>query len=233
MIVTIDGPAGAGKSTAARALARVLGYEFLDTGAMFRAVALAATRAGIALADEAGLSRLLAGVRLEMAAGRVSLDGEDVSGQIRTPAITAGSSVVAASAVVRPRLASLQRQIVAGRDFVCEGRDQGTVVFPDAACKFFLTADPEERLRRRDADLRSRGTVVQIDALRREQAERDYRDSHRELAPLRPARDAILVDSTGRTLDEIVSLMEGEVCRRIATASPASRGSKAERVIDG
>ena len=217
MIVTIDGPAGAGKSTAARALALALGYEFLDTGAMFRAVALAATRTGIALADEAGLARLLAELRLEMAAGRVSLDGKDISGHIRTPEISAGSSVVAASAVVRPRLAALQRQIVGGRDFVCEGRDQGTVVFPDSPCKFFLTADAEERLRRRVEDLRSRGTIVEIDVLRQEQAERDHRDSHRELAPLRPAPDAILVDSTGRTLEEVVSLMEGEVRRRSAS----------------
>lgn len=217
MIVTIDGPAGAGKSTAARALARSLGFDFLDTGAMFRAVALAALRAGVALTDEAGLSRLLARLRIEMAGGRVSLDGEDVGGHIRTPEISAGSSVVAASAVVRPRLASLQRRIAIGRDFVCEGRDQGTVVFPDAPCKFFLTADPEERLHRRVADLRSRGTVVEIDVLRQAQAERDYRDSHRELAPLRPAFDAILVDSTGRTLEEVVFLMEGEVRRRAAS----------------
>ena len=218
MIVTIDGPAGAGKSTAARALARILGFDFLDTGAMFRAVALAAMRAGVALTDEAGLSRLLADVRLEMADGCVSLDGEDVSGHIRTPEISSASSVVAASAVVRPRLAALQRRIVAGRDFVCEGRDQGTVVFPDAGCKFFLTADAEERLHRRAGDLRSRGATVEIDALRGEQAERDHRDSHRELAPLRPAADAILVDSTGRTLEEVVSLMEGEVRRRSANA---------------
>ena len=220
MIVTIDGPAGAGKSTAARALARALGFEFLDTGAMFRAVALAAMRAGVPLTDEAGLSRLLSEVRLEMVGGRVSLDGEDVSGHIRTPELSAGSSVVAASAVVRPRLASLQREIVLGRRFVCEGRDQGTVVFPDAPCKFFLTADAEERLSRRAEDLRSRGTAVEIDTLRREQAERDHRDSHRALAPLRPAPDAILVDSTGRTLDEVVSLMEGEVRRRIVGGLP-------------
>jgi CMP/dCMP kinase len=218
MIVTIDGPAGAGKSTAARALARSLGFDFLDTGAMFRAVALAATRAGVALTDEAGLSRLLADLRLDMADGRVSLDGEDVSAHIRTPEVSAGSSVVAASAVVRPRLAALQRQIAAGRNFVCEGRDQGTVVFPDAPCKFFLTADAEERLRRRGEDLRSRGIRVEIDALRHEQGERDHRDSHRELAPLRPAPDAILVDSTGRTLEEVVSLMEEEVRRRSASA---------------
>ena len=220
MIVTIDGPAGAGKSTAARALARALGFEFLDTGAMFRAVALAAMRAGVPLTDEAGLSRLLSEVRLEMASGRVSLDGEDVSGHIRTPELSAGSSVVAASAVVRPRLASLQREIVLGRRFVCEGRDQGTVVFPDAPCKFFLTADAEERLRRRAEDFRCRGTAVEIDSLRREQAERDHRDSHRELAPLRPAPDAILIDSTGRTLEEVVSLMEGEVRRRIVAGPP-------------
>ena len=217
MIVTIDGPAGAGKSSAARALARTLGFEFLDTGSMFRAVALAALRSGVHLSDEAGLSRLLADVRLEMVAGRISLDGEDVSATIRTPEVSVGSSVVAASAVVRPRLASLQRQIATGRNFVCEGRDQGTVVFPDAECKFFLTADAEERLRRRVGEMEARGTVVAIDELRRDQLERDYRDSHRELAPLRPASDAIHVDSTGRTLEEVVSLMVEEVRGRMAS----------------
>jgi cytidylate kinase len=216
MIVTIDGPAGAGKSSAARALARRLGFEYLDTGAMFRAVALAGRRAGVRLDDEAGLRVLLASLRLEMPAGCVLLDGEDVSHLIRTPEISAGSSVVAASAVVRPRLAELQRQIAAGRNMVCEGRDQGTVVFPDAGCKFFLTADPDERFRRRLDELQQRGQQVHAEALRRQQQERDERDAHRELAPMRPADDAVLLDSTDQTLEQVVERMELEVRRRLA-----------------
>jgi cytidylate kinase len=217
MIVTIDGPAGAGKSTAARALAARLGFEFLDTGAMYRAVALAALRAGVAWDDAAGLAGLLEHIQLEMPPGRVLLDGEDVSGLIRTPEVSSGSSVVAASSPVRSRLAALQRQIAAGRDMVCEGRDQGTVVFPDAACKFFLVADVEERLRRRARELEARGQTVDLDQLRREQAERDQRDSSRDLAPLRQADDAVLVDSTGMTHEQVVESMEREVRRRMRT----------------
>jgi cytidylate kinase len=216
MIVTIDGPAGAGKSTAAKALAKRLGFEFLDTGAMYRAVALAAMRARVALDDEAGLKTLLARLRLEMPAGRVLLDGEDVSAAIRTPEMAQGASVVAVSAVVRPHLAELQRQIAAGRDMVCEGRDQGTVVFPCAGCKFFLTADPEERLRRRARELEARGGRIDLDQLRREQAERDARDAGRALAPLRAAEDAVVLDSTRLSLERVVERMEQEVRKRMA-----------------
>ncbi len=216
MIVTIDGPAGAGKSTAAKALAKRLGFEFLDTGAMYRAVALAAVRARVALDDEAGLKTLLARLRLEMPAGRVLLDGEDVSAAIRTPEMAQGASIVAVSAVVRPHLAELQRQIAAGRDMVCEGRDQGTVVFPCAGCKFFLTADPEERLRRRARELEARGGRIDLDQLRREQAERDARDAGRALAPLRAAEDAVVLDTTRLSLEQVVERMEQEVRKRMA-----------------
>src|SRR5438067_1380445 len=142
MIVTIDGPAGAGKSSAARMLAQRLGFEFLDTGAMYRAVALAALRAGLDLHDQAGLTRLLTTLTLDMPPGRVLLNGEDVTTAIRTGAVTAATSPVADSPAVRRHLVALQRAVAAGRDVVCEGRDQGTVVFPEAACKFFLKADP-------------------------------------------------------------------------------------------
>jgi cytidylate kinase len=214
MIVTIDGPAGAGKSSAAKALALRLGFELLDTGAMFRAVALAGLRAGIPLEDQDALAALVARVRIEAAAGRVILDGEDVSALIRTPEVSNGASVVAASAAVRPRLAALQREIARGRNIVCEGRDQGTVVFPDAGCKFFLTADPGERFRRRLDELRERGQAVDAEALRREQEERDRRDSGRELAPLRPADDAVQLNSTALSLEQVVERMEQEVRRR-------------------
>jgi cytidylate kinase len=217
MIVTIDGPAGAGKSTVARSLAARLGFEYLDTGAMFRAVALAARRAGIAWDDQTGLAGLVTRIRIEMPAGRVLLDGEDVSALIRTAEIAGGASVVAASAVVRPRLADLQRQIAAGRDMVCEGRDQGTVDFPDAGCKFFLVADAEERLRRRASDLEARGETVDLEALRRAQAERDQRDAGRDLAPMRPADDAVHLDGTALTPEQVVDRMEQEVRRRMRT----------------
>src|SRR5437867_1791398 len=157
MIVTLDGPAGAGKSSASRALARRLGFEFLDTGAMYRAVTLAGLRAGLDLNDQDALARLLADFQLELPGERVLLNGEDISGQIRTPEVTAASGPVASSPVVRRRLGEMQRTLAAGRNMVCEGRDQGTVVFPDAVCKFFLAADPEERARRRQREFLQRG----------------------------------------------------------------------------
>jgi cytidylate kinase len=217
MIVTIDGPAGAGKSTAARALAARLGFEFLDTGAMYRAVALAALRAGIDWTDDDGLQRLLESLRLEMPAGRVLLGEEDVSALIRTPEVSHGASVVAARKVVRLKLASIQRQIAAGRDMVCEGRDQGTYVFPEAGCKFYLHADPEERLKRRARELEAKGERVEIDELRRIQAERDQRDASRDLAPMRPADDSVQIDSSALSLEEVVARMEQEVRRRLET----------------
>lgn len=216
MIITIDGPAGAGKSSAARALAGRLGFAFLDTGAMFRAVALAAARAGVGWADDAALAGLMPRLHLEMPpGGAVLLHGEDVSGLIRTPEMASGASQVAASAAVRPALAAMQRRVAARGSIVSEGRDQGTVVFPDAGCKFFLVADPEERVRRRARELQARGRAVDLDGLRREQAERDDRDARRALAPLRPADDAVRIDSTALSLEEVVGRMEAEVRRRL------------------
>lgn len=216
MIVTIDGPAGAGKSSAARALAKRLGFDFLDTGAMYRAVALAAQRRGVSLDDEAGLAQLLASVELAMPpGGMVILNGEDVSAAIRSPEVTAGSSPVAASRVVRLRLVQLQRELALGRNLVSEGRDQGTVVFPDALCKFFLTADAEERARRRQAEMAARGERAELDAVQGAQAARDLRDAQRELAPMRPADDAIVLDTTGLGFADVVDRLFAEVQRRL------------------
>jgi cytidylate kinase len=214
MIVTIDGPAGAGKSSAARALAKRLGFEFLDTGATYRAVALAALRAGIDLRDQDALAKLLGGLRLEMPpGGKVLLNGEEVTALIRSQEVSEGSSVVAASPVVRPWLVRLQRAIAAGRNMVSEGRDQGTVVFPDAACKFFLVADPTERARRRQRDLAARGENADLQEILRAQEVRDRRDAARDLGPMVPAADAILLDSTPLTLEQVVDRMEREVRR--------------------
>ena len=235
MIVTIDGPAGAGKSTAARALARSPGLRIprhrgdvprrrprrhAGRGRARRTrPACPASWPACASRWPPAASRSTARTSAGRSARRKSRRGR----RSWRPARSSG----------RVSRRSSGRSST-GRDFVCEGRDQGTVVFPDAPCKFFLTADAEERLRRRAGDLRSRGTAVEIDALRREQAERDHRDSHRELAPLRPAPDAILVDSTGRTLEEVVSLMEGEVRRRIASAPSGDvrRRRQRESVMD-
>ena len=216
MIITIDGPAGAGKSSAARALARRLGFEFLDTGAMYRAVALAALRAGINLRDEPALAELVASLRLEMPpGGRVLLDGEDVTAQIRIREVTTATGAAADSPAVRRRLVQMQRAIAEGRNMVCEGRDQGTVVFPDAACKFFLSADPRERARRRHDELAARGEVESLDAVLQAQEERDRRDAARNIGPMVPASDAIILDSTRMNLDQVLEFMENEVRKRM------------------
>jgi cytidylate kinase len=216
MIITIDGPAGAGKSSAARTLAQRLGFEFLDTGAMYRAVALAALRAGVNLRDEPALAELVASLRLEMPPGaRVLLDGEDVTVQIRTREVTAATGAVADSPAVRRRLAQMQRAIAEGRNVVCEGRDQGTIVFPDAECKFFLSADPVERARRRQAEMEARGERIELEQLLREQEIRDERDAARDLAPMKPAADAVLLDSTKQSMEQVVEAMIAEVRRRV------------------
>jgi CMP/dCMP kinase len=213
MIVTIDGPAGAGKSSAAKALAQRLGFEFLDTGAMYRAVTLAALRAGIDPSDAEGMGRLLEGMKLELPPGRVLMNGEDVTREIRTGVVTAASGRVADSPVVRRRLVAWQQALAAGRDMICEGRDQGTIVFPDAGCKFFLVAAPMERGRRRRLEMAARGEHMDLEAVLRAQEERDQRDAARDLAPMVAAPEALVLDSTHLSLGQMVDLMEKEVRR--------------------
>jgi cytidylate kinase len=220
MIVTIDGPAGAGKSSAARLLAQRLGFEFLDTGAMYRAVTLAGLRVSCDLQDSTALARLLDTIHLEMPPGQVLLNGEDIAPLIRTPQVTAASGAVASSPAVRRKLVECQRAIAKGRDIVCEGRDQGTIVFPDALCKFFVFADPVERARRRHRELQMRGDTITFDAILQAQQERDARDVARDIAPMVPASDAISLDTTALTLEQVVSRMEQEVRARAAGARP-------------
>ena len=186
MLVAIDGPAGAGKSTVARAVARALGFTYLDSGALYRAVALSGAR------DPGALD-----IRFE--GDRVLLDGEDVSDAIRTPAISQEASRRAADPAVRAALLDRQRALIAGGDWVAEGRDIGTVVAPDAELKVFLTADPEERARRRAAEL-----GADVDVVLRDQALRDEQDRSREHSPLEPAADSVEVDTTGLSIDEVV-----------------------------
>jgi CMP/dCMP kinase len=214
MIITIDGPAGAGKSTASRRLAQRLGFEVLDTGAMYRAVGLAAIQAGIDPGHAEGLEQLLRTLHLEMPPGRILLNGKDVTKQIRTAEASAASSLVAEKPVVRFRLVEWQREAAQGRNLVSEGRDQGTVVFPDAACKFFLVADPAERARRRQREMEARGEWVDRNMLLQAIEERDHRDAARDLAPMVPAANAVLLDTTSLTLDEVVDRMEAEIRRR-------------------
>jgi cytidylate kinase len=211
MIITIDGPSGSGKSSAAKGLAARLGFEFLDTGAMFRAVGLAVQRAGVDPRDSTALSASLASISMQMPPGEVRLNGQDVSALIRTPEISKLASELGTVAEVRTMLAEAQRAIAAGRNMVCEGRDQGTVVFPDAACKFFLTAELEERGRRRWLELQSAGSSVTFEAVLEQLKDRDTRDSSRLLAPAKPAPDAIIVDTTRLTLPQVLDRLEQEV----------------------
>ncbi len=183
MIVTIDGPAGAGKSTAARELARRLGFEYLDTGAMYRAVTLMCLRAGVDLSDQDVVADLARRTRIDFRGGRLFADGEDVSDEIRTLRVTEECRYVAANNVVRGLLVDLQREIAGRRDIVTEGRDQGTVAFPAAECKFFLTADPLKRAERRQKELEEAGETVDIEQLVAAIRERDERDRTREVGP--------------------------------------------------
>lgn len=220
-IIAIDGPAGAGKSSVARRLADALGYVLVDTGAMYRSVALAASRATVAWDDAAGMSQLahslvekhaLAFERDAALGVRVRLGGEDVSDLIRTPEIAQGASLVSAHPGVRRALLDLQRQAGEAGGVVLEGRDIGTVVFPDAEVKFFLTASAEIRAGRRHAELVSKGQQVSFEETLADVKRRDAQDEGREVAPLKKADGAVLVDSTSLSLEETVASMLG-VCR--------------------
>jgi cytidylate kinase len=219
-VVTIDGPAGSGKSTLARLLADRLGFRFLDSGAMYRALTLKALRGGVDPADEDATAALLRRTEIRLADGsggqRAYLDGEDVSEAIRGPAVTAAVSRVAAHRRVREGMVERQRAFVRegrGRGVVVEGRDIGTVVFPDAAVKFFLDAVPEERARRRAAQTGG-PAEVELEAMRR----RDAADAGRAVAPLRAAGDAEAVDTTGRTVEQVLEDLLRKVRGRLKGA---------------
>ena len=211
IVVTIDGPAGAGKSTVAKKLARSLEYRLLDTGAIYRTVALLSSRAGIDWQDEAGLADICQSLdiqfRFEDAVNHVVVAGTDVTSAIREPEISRGASHVSAHPAVRASLLDLQRRLGEHGGVVVEGRDTGTVVFPTAGAKFFLTASPEVRARRRHAELTARGVAADYQAILDEIVARDQRDTERELAPLTRAEDAVLVDSSDRPVEQVVASM--------------------------
>jgi cytidylate kinase len=216
LVVAIDGPASAGKSTLARALARALGYTYVDSGAMYRVVGLAAHERGIALADRSALAALVAGLdftlRPDPTGQRVILEGRDVTDAIRTPAAGERASQVAAIPEVRAGLVTRQRALGAAGGIVMDGRDIGTVVFPGADCKFFVTASVAERARRRAAELGSPDD--QLASIKRQIEIRDQRDTERAHSPLQAASDAELVDTTGQTVEALVMRLLERVLER-------------------
>lgn len=222
-VVTIDGPAGTGKSSVARELASRLGFRFLDTGAMYRAVAFLCLDRGHRSDDSGEAAAAAAHVSLDEA-GALCVDGQPAGDQLRTPDVTQTASVVAQHAAVRERLVPLQRRFGELLPTVTEGRDQGTVVFPDAAVKFFLDATAEERAKRRQTELAAIGTPVELSELIGQIESRDARDRSRTVAPLRPADDAIVVDTTSLSLAEVVDRLETDARRRIGIGQAADSG---------
>jgi len=216
LIVTIDGPAASGKSTAARLLAEKLGASFLDTGAMYRAVTFAAMQAGVDMSNEEQLLVVMDKGEFQFTVheGRmlVSIDGNDVTEQIRDQQVTANARYIASAPKVRERLVRMQRQFAAGQNkIVTEGRDQGTVAFADANIKFFLTADPDERARRRQAELDNKTGGNSLDEIRNAIEQRDKSDRDRAVGPLKPAADAIVVDTTDLNIEQVVDKLLGFV----------------------
>lgn len=209
LVVTIDGPAASGKSTVARLLAEKLGASFLDTGAMYRAVTLAAIEVGVDMNDEEKLLGVLDSREFQFAVREarmaVSIDGVDVTERIRRPKVTANARYIASAAKLREKLVEMQRQFAAGeKKIVTEGRDQGTVAFPDADVKFYLTADARERARRRQSEMPAEAGKENLEQIQRAIEQRDKSDEERVIGPLRPAEDAVVVDTTDLSIEEVV-----------------------------
>jgi len=219
LLITIDGPAGAGKTTVSRLLAGRLGYRYIDTGALYRGVAVAARRRTVDPQDDAALGRLLEGIDLNFLPGeggqRLTAGGEDITEDIRTPEISMLASAVSARPVVRAYLLKVQRELGRQKGAVFEGRDMGTVVFPEAEVKFFLSASESTRALRRFAEIQAK-TGASLEEVERDMRRRDEQDRTRALAPLAPAPDAIRIDSTGLGIDQVVDLMVAHIQARLA-----------------
>ncbi|MCH5300041.1 MAG: (d)CMP kinase [Ruminococcus sp.] len=212
--IAIDGPAGAGKSTIAKLAAKELNFIYVDTGALYRTVGLAATKNNVEPKTSVQVDELLSKIKVELTFNHkneqiVLLDGEDVSSQIRTPEASMMASAISAVPAVRAYLLDLQRNIAKTNNVIMDGRDIGTVVLPDAQIKIFLSADPEDRAKRRYDELVEKGMDVKYEDILADVIERDYNDSHREIAPLKPAEDSIMVNTTGNTLEQSVELLIG------------------------
>lgn len=225
--MAIDGPAGAGKSTVAKAVAKRLGYRYMDTGAMYRAVAWKVMRRGADPDDESALGRILEGTVVDLGADEgsptVMLDGVDVSGAIRTPEVGQMASRVSGMGVVRKRMADLQRAMGRSGGVVAEGRDMGTVVFPDAEVKIYLDASPETRARRRFRELAGRGSALTLEQTLADVMRRDRRDRERTVAPLRRADDAVLIDSTGLSVAAVIEKVLEHVSSKRAKSKESGR----------
>ncbi len=218
LVVAIDGPAGAGKSTVARQVSRDLGYIYIDTGAMYRALTLKALRQGISLSDEEALTRLAQETEIRLTykdhTQVIIMDGEDVSVEIRSPEVSRNVSLVARVPGVRTEMVKLQRKLAERGGVVMDGRDIGSYVLPEAECKVFLTASPRERAIRRARDLEASGYEVDIDQLEQEIITRDQIDSTREMAPLLQAPDAILVDTSDMSFNEVVEKIKEYILQK-------------------
>ena len=200
--IAIDGPSGAGKSTIARTVARRLGIDYIDTGAMYRALGLKMLRQGIPMVEDARLLAMLEKTDIDFAGGRVYLDGEDVSDLIRTQEISKAASDCSAFAAVRKKLVELQQKMARAKSVIMDGRDIGTTVFPDAELKIFVTATPEIRAQRRYDELKAKGQEASFDEILENVKQRDYIDQNREVSPLRKADDALLLDNTDMTIPQ-------------------------------
>ena len=205
--IAIDGPGGAGKSTIAMAVAKTLQIDYIDTGSMYRAVAFKILREGIDLNDEAALQRMLDQTDIDFSKGNIYLDGEIINDRIRTPEISAMASACSALPMVRKKLVALQRKMGESKSIIMDGRDIGTNVLPNAEYKFFLTASPEERARRRTLELQEKGQDVVYQDILADIEKRDFADSNRTLNPLTQAEDALLVNTTGIPLDECIQII--------------------------
>ena len=209
--IAIDGPAGAGKSTIAKLIAKEKGYIYLDTGAMYRAIAVWCIKAGVDVNDETAVSEILKTVEMDIkyedGVQHIIVCGVDVTGQLRENHVSKAASDVSKHPCVRIKMVELQREFAKSHDVVLDGRDIGTFVLPDTPYKFFLTATPEERAKRRVLDLKNMGQSAEFDKILEEIKQRDYNDSHREFAPLKQADDAVLIDSSNMSIDEVANFI--------------------------
>lgn len=209
--IAIDGPGGAGKSTIAKLIARKMNIDYIDTGAMYRAMAYKAINENVKMEEGPDLTAMLDNTDMDFADGKIFLDGKDVSGLIRTPEISAGASMISKLPSVRKKLVDLQRKMAQSKSVIMDGRDIGTNVLKDAEYKFYITAAPEERAKRRYEEMKAKGEEADYDQILKDINERDYNDMHRKLNPLCKAEDAVEVDTTSMTIDEVVNF----VCSKI------------------